>query len=55
MNPADSQSSDWQKSNTALGRYGKPEEIASVVVFLASPAASNVTGATVNADGGFNA
>jgi 3-oxoacyl-[acyl-carrier protein] reductase len=55
MNPANSESSDWQKSNTALGRYGKPEEIASVVAFLASLAASNVTGATVNADGGFNA
>lgn len=35
-----------------LGRYGMPEEYANVVVFLASPRASYVTGATVQIDGG---
>ena len=35
------------------GRLGKPEEVANVVVFLASPAASWVTGANVVVDGGF--
>jgi len=32
---------------------GSPEEVASVVVFLASDAASFVTGETVVADGGY--
>jgi meso-butanediol dehydrogenase/(S,S)-butanediol dehydrogenase/diacetyl reductase len=35
-----------------LGRPAQPEEIADVIVFLASPAAAYVTGATVMVDGG---
>jgi NAD(P)-dependent dehydrogenase (short-subunit alcohol dehydrogenase family) len=35
------------------GRMGTPDEVARVVVFLASPAASLVTGANVVADNGF--
>ena len=38
-----------------MGRFGKPEEIATVVVFLASDEASFVTGADFPADGGFTA
>ena len=37
---------------TPLGRIGRPEEIASVVVFLLSAASSFMTGATVVVDGG---
>jgi NAD(P)-dependent dehydrogenase (short-subunit alcohol dehydrogenase family) len=37
-----------------LGRYAKPEEIASVAVFLASSRASYVTGAILPMDGGAN-
>ncbi|MEP9379093.1 SDR family oxidoreductase [Aquabacter sp. CN5-332] len=39
----------------ALGRIGTPEEIAGVIAFLASPAASFMTGAIVMADGGYTA
>lgn len=38
---------------TPLKRFGTPEEVASVVVFLASDAASFVSGATINVSGGF--
>jgi NAD(P)-dependent dehydrogenase (short-subunit alcohol dehydrogenase family) len=38
-----------------LGRMGTPDEIASGIVFLASPAAGFITGAILMADGGFSA
>jgi len=37
----------------AIGRMGTPEEVARSIVFLASPAASLITGANLVADGGF--
>jgi 3-oxoacyl-[acyl-carrier protein] reductase len=36
-----------------LGRFGKPEEVARTIIFLASPAASWVNGAHLVVDGGF--
>lgn len=38
-----------------LGRFGRPQDIAEVIVFLASDAASYVTGAIIPVDGGFTA
>ncbi len=39
-------------SRTPLGRFGRPEEIAAIVAWLASEEASYVTGTTLFADGG---
>jgi 3-oxoacyl-[acyl-carrier protein] reductase len=36
----------------ALGRFGKPEELANAVVFLCSERASFITGVSLNLDGG---
>jgi NAD(P)-dependent dehydrogenase (short-subunit alcohol dehydrogenase family) len=48
----DAMMKEWLR-DTPMGRLGQPHEIASVVHFLASDAASLMTGATVLADGGF--
>ncbi|MCC8395396.1 SDR family oxidoreductase [Paraburkholderia sp. MMS20-SJTR3] len=55
MNPDNSPFAEAQAAATALGRFGRPEEIASVVAFVASPAASFITGAIIPVDGGYSA
>ena len=55
MNPATGQFADSMRSMMALQRYGKGDEIAGLVAYLASPEAGFVTGSSLTIDGGFNA
>ncbi len=52
-NPADGPNAETIAALTTLGRYAVPDEIAAVVSFLAGADGRYVTGAVVNADGGF--
>jgi len=53
MNPEEGDFADAARQVMALGRYGQPRDIASVVSYLAGPEAAYVTGANWNVDGGF--
>jgi NAD(P)-dependent dehydrogenase (short-subunit alcohol dehydrogenase family) len=44
---------DWAVKQIPIGRMGAPEEVARVVAFIASPAASLITGSNIVADNGF--
>jgi 3-oxoacyl-[acyl-carrier protein] reductase len=55
LNPA---TGDWavpQKAATALNRYGRVDEVAALVAFVAGPESSYITGANLTVDGGMNA
>ncbi|MGA6228021.1 SDR family NAD(P)-dependent oxidoreductase [Streptomyces umbrinus] len=55
MQPPDPETLKALLSSLSLQRMGHPEEIAAAIAFLASPSASYVTGAVLDAHGGYNA
>lgn len=55
LNPADGPMSDMQKKMTSVGRFGRPEEIAAAVAFLARPESAFINGESLNVDGGWAA
>ena len=55
MNPAHGPFGDALRQFMALGHYGKPDDIANAVAFLASDKARYITGSTLTVDGGANA
>jgi 3-oxoacyl-[acyl-carrier protein] reductase len=55
MNPASGPIYESLVKEVAMGRYGKGDEIAEAVAFLASPGAQYITGTSLTIDGGANA
>jgi 3-oxoacyl-[acyl-carrier protein] reductase len=55
LNPASGEWAVPQKAQTALDRYGRVEEIAAMVSFVAGPESSYITGTNLTVDGGMNA
>jgi 3-oxoacyl-[acyl-carrier protein] reductase len=55
MNPAHGPFGNALRQFMALGHYGKPDDIANAVAFLASEKAKYITGTTLTVDGGANA
>jgi 3-oxoacyl-[acyl-carrier protein] reductase len=55
MNPSDSPRAEAQRARMAIPRYGRPEDIAALVAFVAGPQGRFITGAGLTIDGGANA
>jgi len=55
MNPADGPLAELLKQALAVGRYGRADEVAALVAYLAGPEAGYVTGTSLTIDGGFTA
>ena len=55
MNPADGAYAPTLLTKFVIKRFGRAEEIADGVAFLAGPGATYITGSTINIDGGYSA
>ena len=55
LNPASSEWAAGQKAVVPLDRYGRADEVAALVAFVASPESSYINGANLTVDGGTNA
>jgi 3-oxoacyl-[acyl-carrier protein] reductase len=55
MNPAHGEASAAQRARMAIPRYGKADDVAALVAFVAGPEAGSINGAGLTVDGGANA
>lgn len=55
MNPANSEQANAARSRMAIAQYGTGEDIAGLVMYLASDEAKYITGTALTIDGGYNA
>jgi 3-oxoacyl-[acyl-carrier protein] reductase len=55
LNPASGEWAVGQKAAVPLGRYGRADEVAALVAFVAGPESSYINGANLTVDGGVNA
>jgi 3-oxoacyl-[acyl-carrier protein] reductase len=55
LNPAAGEWAAGQKAAVPLDRYGRTDEVAALVAFVAGPESSYINGANLTVDGGINA
>ncbi len=55
MNPAEGEQAAAQLARMAIPRYGRADDVAALVAFVASPEARSINGAGLLVDGGANA
>lgn len=55
MNPADGPHAEAQRQRMAIKEYGRPDDVAALYAFIASPEARSINGTGVTIDGGANA